>query len=307
MKTLNHFFSLSFPIWAIAAGLVAFQRPDTFTFILPHIKLGLGIIMFGMGSTLQLENLKRIIQKPQAVAIGLLGQFIIMPLLAWIIARAFGFGPELAIGFILLGACPGGTASNVIAYLARADVALSVAMTTASTLLAPIITPTIILLIAGSWMQTDAASLFWAIAQIVLIPVILGVLAQHFLGKWLQRLNDILPVISIVFITLIVGAVIGRSSATLASIGWLVIAGVVLHNCAGLGLGYGLGKATRLDIPQRRTLAIEIGMQNSGLAAALAVAHFSPEAAVPAALFSAWHNITGPSLAALWSRSRGTV
>lgn len=302
MKALSRFFAMSFPLWAIGAGVIAFQRPDTFTFVLPHIALGLGIIMFGMGLTLSLDDLKRVKEKPQGVVIGLLGQYLIMPMLAWAIAKALGLGPELTIGFILLGACPGGTASNVIAYLAKADVALSVAMTTASTLFAPIITPAIILLVAGSWMETDAQALFWAITQIVLIPVTLGVFAQRFFGKWFQRIHDFLPIVSIVFITLIVGAVIGRSSGMIASIGLWVVFGVVLHNCAGLALGYGLGRATGLDVPQRRTLAIEIGMQNSGLAAALAVAHFSPEAAVPAALFSAWHNITGPALAAVWSR-----
>ncbi len=305
LARLVRFFSLSFPLWALLAGVIGFLRPETFAFVLPHIKLALGLIMFGMGATLTTDDLRRVVQKPRAVGIGVAGQFLIMPLLALGIAKTFGFGPGLAIGFILLGACPGGTSSNVIAYLARADVALSVTMTTASTLLAPLLTPAIVWLLAGAWMQVDIVGLFWSITQIVLLPVALGVLARKYAGALLDKVNAVLPLFSIAVIVLIVGAVIGKSSDTIAAIALAVVGGVALHNGLGLALGYGLGKATRLPITQRRTLSIEVGMQNSGLAAALAVAHFLPEypeAAVPAALFSAWHNLTGPALAAYWSR-----
>lgn len=351
LRKISAVASVTFAFWALAAALVGYDEPQTFQFVLPYIKLGLGVIMFGMGATLKPEDFLRVFSRPKEVLIGVGAQFLIMPLLAWLLVKAFSFGPELAVGFLLLGACPGGTASNVMAYLAKADVALSVTMTSVTTFMAPLITPAIVWLLAGREMDVQFWSLFLSILQIVFIPLLLGLvvnwnglqrliprghltatilvglgilslavavgMGHDVTGKTLlvfsvllalcfgygtERFTGILPLLSIATIVLIVGAVVGKSAPTLHQTGMLVIAGVCLHNGFGLFFGYGLAGLFRLAVSQRRTIAIEVGMQNSGLAAALAVAHFSPEAAVPAALFSVWHNLSGPVVASIWSR-----
>ncbi len=292
-----------FTLWVLLASIIAFWHPPTFSFVLPHISLCLGIIMFGMGITLQIEDFKRVLIRPWPILCGVAAQYAIMPLLALSIARAIGLPSELAAGVILLGCCPGGTASNVICYLAGADVALSVSMTSLSTLLAPLLTPILTLLLAGQYLPVQAWELFQSIAVIVLTPVTLGLLARHFLGSVVQKGLDVLPLISVVTIVLLVGAIVGKSSDQLLAMGSVVILAVFLHNGLGLCLGYGVGVLADADPAQRRAMSIEVGMQNSGLALALASIHFSPLAALPAAFFSVWHNISGPLLASIWSRS----
>jgi BASS family bile acid:Na+ symporter len=304
MERLTRLLTLCFPLLALAAGGLGYLQPESFAFVLPHVKLALGLIMFGMGATLRPEDFREVARRPREVVVGIVAQFSVMPLLAWVIARALGFSPEVSVGFLLLGACPGGTASNVIAYLARADVALSVSLTTVSTILAPVLTPLIVWALAGRWMPIEVGPLFLSIAQIVLLPVVLGVLAQRWAAPLIRWLLPILPLFSIVVIVAVVGAVIGKSAELIAQVAFWVLLGVALHNGLGLLLGHAAGRFANMPEKSRRTLAIEVGMQNSGLAAALAIAHFSPQAAVPAALFSAWHNLTGPALAAWWSRKR---
>ncbi|MDP0499321.1 MAG: bile acid:sodium symporter family protein [Verrucomicrobiota bacterium JB022] len=301
-QRLSTFLTLSFPLWALLFAVIGYNQPTAFAFVLPHLSLALGLIMFGMGATLTVEDLRRVAQRPREVALGVAAQFTIMPLLAYGIARGLGFEPDLAIGFLLLGCCPGGTASNVIAYLARADVALSVSMTTVATLCAPLLTPLIIWALGGHWMQIDGGALFLSIVQIVVAPVALGLLARRFAAPLMARLTLVLPLFSVAIIVLVVGAVVGKAADAIHAVGLLVLLGVALHNGLGLAFGYLTGRLGKLGPAQRRALAIEVGMQNSGLATALAVAHFSPAAAVPAALFSAWHNLSGPALAAWWSR-----
>jgi BASS family bile acid:Na+ symporter len=291
-----------FALWILLFSGWSLWRPNTFLWVLPNIKWMLGIIMFGMGMTLSTGDFKRVFKRPRDVFAGAAAQYLIMPLLAYAIARGLHLPDALAVGVILLGCCPGGTASNVITFLAKGDVALSVAMTIASTLLAPLLTPVLILLLAGHWMHINTTALFISIVQIVLIPVVLGTAINHFLGKKLEKAQPILPVISVLTILLIVGAVIGKDADQLSHLAPILFAAVVLHNGGGLLLGWLSGMALHMGIPQRRALSIEVGMQNSGLAVALAVAHFSPEAALPAALFSVWHNISGPLLATLWTR-----
>lgn len=304
MSRFNQLLTLCFPLLALVAGFVGYSHAEAFSFVLPHLKLALGLIMFGMGATLKSEDFERVLRRPREIAIGTAAQYLIMPLTAWGLARGLGFSPEIAVGFLLLGACPGGTASNVIAYLARADVALSVSLTTVSTMLAPLLTPLIVWALAGQWMSIEVGGLFLSIAQIVLLPVMLGIIAQRYLTVVMRWLLPVLPLFSIAVIVCVVGAVIGKSADRIATTGALVMLGVVLHNGMGLLLGYGAGRLNRMSVNARRTLAIEVGMQNSGLAAALAAVHFAPEAAIPAALFSAWHNLTGPALAAFWATRR---
>ena len=291
-----------FALWVLLASAIALLWPSTFLFLLPHIRIVLGVIMFGMGMTLSLADFERVLTRPAAVGAGVGAQFVAMPLLAFGIAALLHLPPELAVGFILLGTCPGGTASNVITYLARGDVALSVTMTSISTLLSPLLTPLLTLWLAGHWMPIPVADLFLSILQIVLVPVVLGVLAQRYFSKAVARGVEIMPLVSVTAIVAIVGAIVGRNAEQILSIGPLIFLGVVAHNGLGLLLGFGAGSAFRFGTAQRRALAIEVGMQNSGLAVALAAAHFSPAAALPAALFSVWHNVTGPLLATIWVR-----
>ena len=291
-----------FIVWILLFTGWSLWKPQTFLWVLPNIKWMLGVIMFGMGMTLSVGDFSRVFKRPRDVFAGAAAQYLIMPLLAYVIARGLHLSDALAVGVILLGCCPGGTASNVITLLAKGDVALSVSMTTASTLLAPLMTPLLMLLLAGHWMHINAAGLFISIVQMVLLPVLLGTAINQFFGEKLKAARPFLPVISVVTILLIVGAVVGKDADRLAHMALIVMAAVVLHNGGGLLLGWFSGTALHMSVPQKRALAIEVGMQNSGLAVALAVAHFSPEAALPAALFSVWHNISGPLLATIWNR-----
>jgi bile acid:Na+ symporter, BASS family len=306
IRKLSQLATRYFAFVVLAAALLSWVRPETFLFLLPHIALLLGIVMFGMGATLVPADFAHILRHPKEIAIGVGAQFLIMPLAGWALAWALRLPPELAAGVILLGACPGGTASNVIAYIARGDVALSVALTSVSTLLAPLLTPMLMLLLAGHWLEVPAGALFFSILQVVIAPVILGFLARRFFSKVVERSLTLLPAISVAAIALIVGAVVGRNVEHLATAGWLVLLVVVLHNGLGLILAWTIGGVLNLGQPQRKTVTLEVGMQNSGLAAALATAHIAPLAALPAALFSVWHNISGPLLANYWLRRERT-
>ncbi len=291
-----------FPLIVLAAGAVAILVPQAFLPLGPAINTLLGIIMLGMGLTLQPVDFRVIARKPKAFAIGVVAQYVIMPLTAIGLATAFQLPPELLVGVVLVGSAPGGTSSNVMVYLAKGDTALSVAMTTASTLLAPVLTPLLVLWLAGSYLPVDAWGLFQSIIFIVLLPVIAGVVLRMLLPKLVQAILPWLPLVSVTGITLVVLAVVAGSAATILSVGLLVALVVILHNGVGYGLGFLAAKAVGLDTSARRAVAIEVGMQNSGLAAGLAKTHFSPEAALPAAIFSVWHNISGALLASFWSR-----
>jgi BASS family bile acid:Na+ symporter len=289
-----------FAVWVALASAIALIRPSTFLFLLPHIRIVLGVIMFGMGMTLSVADFKRVATRPAAVGAGVGAQFLLMPLLAFGIVWLLDLSPDLAVGFILLGACPGGTASNVITYLARGDVALSVTMTAIATIVSPLLTPLLTSWLAGHWMPIPVAALFLSILEIVLVPVLLGVVAQRYFSKAVAKGIGIMPLLSVTAIVAIVGAIVGKNAEQILSIGPLIFLGVIAHNGLGLLLGFGVGSMFRFANPQRRALAIEVGMQNSGLAMALAAAHFGAAAAIPAALFSVWHNVTGPLLATIW-------
>lgn len=266
----------------------------------PWIPEMLALVMLGMGLTLTDRDIMALKSAGRPVLIGICLQFLVMPLCAWILARVFALPAELAIGVILVGAAPGGTASNVVTWLARGDVALSVAMTTASTLLAPIMTPLWVWLLASAWLPVDPAALLWTVAKIVLFPVVLGVIIRTRWNPGKRLLNGVLPLFSMFVIAWIVGVIAGLNHTQLASLALPVLAVVALLNGAGLLLGYLGARHAHQPTARCRTVSIEVGMQNSGLAVALAVAHFSPLTALPGALFSLWHNITGPFLATLW-------
>ncbi|MDQ0870212.1 BASS family bile acid:Na+ symporter [Arthrobacter sp. V1I9] len=291
-----------FPILILAGGAIALAMPTAFTGLAPWITPLLGVIMFGMGLTLTPPDFAIIAKRPVPVVIGVVAQYVIMPLLGWLVAAALGLPPALAAGVILVGCCPGGTASNVVSYLAKGDVALSVAMTSVSTLLAPLLTPVLALWLAGQYMPVDAGSMAWSIVQVVLIPVLLGLVLRVFLPRLVTKALPALPWISVLAITLVVVAVVAGSAKAIFTAGLLVLAAVILHNGLGYALGYGAARLFKLPIPARRTTAIEVGMQNSGLAAALSRQYLTPESALPAAIFSVWHNVSGAVLAAYWRR-----
>jgi BASS family bile acid:Na+ symporter len=291
-----------FPLLILAGGAVALAAPPAFTGLAPWINPLLGLIMFGMGLTLTPPDFALIAKRPVPVVIGVVAQYAIMPFLGWLVAAALGLPPALAAGVILVGCCPGGTASNVVSYLARGDVALSVAMTTVSTLIAPLLTPVLALWLAGQYMPVDAASMAWSIVQIVLFPVLLGLVMRVFLPRVVNRLLPALPWISVLAITTVVIAVVAGSAKAIFAAGLLVLLAVILHNGLGYALGYGAARLFRLPVASKRTTAIEVGMQNSGLAAGLARQYLTPEAALPGAIFSVWHNVSGAILAAYWRR-----
>lgn len=291
-----------FPMVVLLAGGVALLVPDVFAGGTRWVPWLLMVIMLGMGLTLRPRDFVVVARQPWALLVGVAAQYVVMPLLALAVARVLGLPDALAAGLVLVGAAPGGTASNVMVYLAKGDTALSVAMTTVSTLLAPLLTPLLVLWLAGELLPVDARGLLVSIVQIVLVPVLLGVLLRAVLPGPVERLLPVLPLVSVVAITTVVAVVVAASSATLLTVGPLVVLAVVLHNSLGLALGYGAARACRMDVAARRAVSIEVGMQNSGLAAALASVHFTPASALPAAIFSVWHNVSGSVLASYWAR-----
>lgn len=301
---LSTFIGNTFAVWVILFAALAFLLPGGFTWISPYINLLLGIIMFGMGLTLKLKDFKQVITAPKEVITLVVAQYTIMPLLAVGLVFLFQLPPEIAIGVILVGCSPGGTSSNVMTYLAKGNMALSVTATSVSTLLAPIITPALTLLLASAWLPVSFSAMFISIIQIVLVPIALGVAVQYLLGDKVEQAVGILPLISVIGIIGVITAVVSNNVENILASGLLIFAVVILHNLLGYLVGFLLGKVFRFDLKDTKTLSIEVGMQNSGLAATLAATHFSPIAAVPGALFSVWHNISG-SLAANWLSKLG--
>lgn len=301
---LSTFIGNTFAVWVILFAALAFLLPGGFTWISPYINLLLGIIMFGMGLTLKLKDFKQVITAPKEVITLVVAQYTIMPLLAVGLVFLFQLPPEIAIGVILVGCSPGGTSSNVMTYLAKGNMALSVTATSVSTLLAPIVTPALTLLLASAWLPVSFSAMFISIIQIVLVPIALGVAVQYLLGDKVEQAVGILPLISVIGIIGVITAVVSNNVENILASGLLIFAVVILHNLLGYLVGFLLGKVFRFDLKDTKTLSIEVGMQNSGLAATLAATHFSPIAAVPGALFSVWHNISG-SLAANWLSKLG--
>lgn len=310
MKTLakiSDFAGKYMAIIALAVAIVAlvFPGPVSAAVKTSYVNILLGIVMFGMGMTLKLSDFKVVFTKPKAVIVGILSQFVIMPVLAFVLAFAFQLPAELAVGVILVGSCPGGTSSNVMTYLAKGDVALSVGMTACTTIMAPIVTPLLVLLFAGQTVDVDVLEMFLSIVQVVLVPIAAGFLINYFFEKVAAACASVLPLVSVVGISLIIMAVVAANQAKLLTVGPLIILVVMLHNVLGYTFGYLVGRALRLTKEQMRTLSIEVGMQNSGLASSLATVHFAsmPLAAVPGAVFSVWHNISGAVYANILARS----
>jgi BASS family bile acid:Na+ symporter len=300
-KMLKKFTSL-FPLWAILLSAVAYVYPEYFA---PHNNLivpFLSIIMLGMGVTLSIDSFLAVLKRPYVVVLGTLMQYTLMPIAAWIVCLALKLPPDLMAGVILLGCCPGGTASNVICYLAKGDVALSIVLTSVSTMIAFIATPFLTWLFIGQTVDVNITGMLVSVVNIVIIPVVLGLAINYFFEARIKAVKDIFPAISATAIVIIVAVIIGTNSENLEKSGLLVLLAVILHNSLGLAGGYGVAKALKFSEKEARTLAIEVGMQNSGLSVALAIKHFTAAAALPGAIFSIWHNLSGAFLAGHWAK-----
>jgi len=291
-----------FVIWVLIGAALGWLMPAQAAAGKAWIAPALMLIMLGMGLTLKTADIAALKKAGTPLLIGVMLQYLIMPLTAWMLAVLFGLPKMVAIGLILVGCCPGGTASNVVAWLARGDVALSVAMTTTSTLLAPVMTPFWIWLMASAWLPVDPLALLVSVAKIVLLPVTAGIAIRHFWRPPVWVLDGVLPLIAMLAIAWIVSVVVGLNADHIAEISVKLMLAVVLLNLIGLGMGGSI--ATLLNQPARRsrTVAIEVGMQNSGLAVALALTSFAPAAALAGAMFSLWHNVSGALLAVWWRK-----
>lgn len=302
IQSISKFLGNTFAIWVVIADAVAMIWPTGFTGIAPYVSILLGIIMFGMGMTLTLKDFKLVLSHPKSILVGVFAQYLIMPGLAFLLAKGMNLPPEIAVGVILIGACPGGTASNVMTLEAEGNTALSVTITSITTLLAPILTPAIVYLMASQWITVSASSMFISVFKIVLIPIILGVIFKSILKERSAAAIDIMPTVSIVGIVIIVASVVSNSRDQIISNGVLIFIVVILHNGLGLLLGFITAKLFKLSYRDQKAISIEVGMQNSALGATLAMLHFSPMVAVPSAISSVWHNISGPIVAAYWSK-----
>ena len=293
-------------VLVLLAAVVALVVPSAFSGIKPTvINPLLGVIMFGMGMALKLDDFKIVFSRPKDVIIGCVAQFTIMPLLAVALSRVFALDEALAVGVVLVGCCPGGTASNVITYLAKGDLALSVGMTATSTVLAPVMTPLLVWLLAGKSVDVNLIGMLLSILWVVILPIVAGLIVKGLWSKFTERATAYLPAVSSLAIAFIVLIIIAANAQKLLMGGMTIILVVVLHNLCGLSLGWFIGRLLRLPDAKRRAISIEVGMQNSGLASSLATLHFAayPMATIPGAVFSVWHNISGAIVARFYART----
>ena len=305
MKKLCHYISEYMGLLVLAAALLALTFPSMLQQIRPTvINYLLGVVMFGMGLTLNLRDFKIVFSRPKDVIIGCMAQFTIMPLLAWGLSKAFQLDEALALGVVLVGCCPGGTASNVITYLAKGDLALSVGMTGVSTLLAPFMTPLLTWALAGKSVDVDVVGMLLSILWVVIMPIVVGLIVKWLWPKFTEQATDYLPAFSSVAIAFIVAIIIAANASKLMAGGLVIVLVVMLHNICGLSLGYLIGRFLGLSDPKKKAISIEVGMQNSGLASSLATIHFAtyPLSSIPGAIFSVWHNISGALVAYLYRK-----
>lgn len=297
IKQVSHYTGKFMAVIVLAVAVFSFFVPASFKWAAPHVTLLLGIVMFGMGLTLRLQDFKVVFSRPKDVLIGLTAHYIVMPLVAFVLVVLFQLPTQVALGVVLVGCCPSGTSSNVMSYLAKGDVALSVGVSAVSTLLAPLTTPFLVWLIARHWVQISFVSMFFSIFEVIIVPIVLGVVIHAVLKEKTEKLVDVLPIVSVLAIVLIVGGVVSTNASHIFSTGLLICLVVVLHNLSGYLWGYLAGKAFGLPLPKRKAICFETGMQNSGLAVSLATTYFTPEAAIAGAVFSVWHNISGSVVA----------
>lgn len=305
MKKLCHYISEYMGVLVLASAVLAMVFPETLQQVPTKvINYLLGVVMFGMGLALNLKDFKIVFSRPKDVIIGCLAQFTVMPLLAWTLSRLFALDEALALGVVLVGCCPGGTASNVITFLAKGDLALSVGMTGVSTLLAPFLTPLLTWTLAGKSVNVDVVGMLLSILWVVIVPIVIGLVVKWIWPKFTEEATDYLPAFSSIAIATIVAIIFAANASKLLAGGMMIIVVVALHNICGLGLGYLIGRLLNLTEAKKRAISIEVGMQNSGLASSLATIHFAayPLATIPGAIFSVWHNLSGAMVARLYTK-----
>ncbi len=291
IKKICGFLSSNIAVLIIIFSVIAFFYPKGFSWATNYTTWFLGAAMFGMGLTIKTEDFKVVFTRPKDLCIGFVLQYTVMPLTAFALAKAFGLSADLALGIILVGCCPGGTASNVITYVADGDVPLSVGMTIVSTILAPVCTPVLVYLLAGSWVEVSLLSMMMSVVKVVLLPVLLGILIYRLFPKQTDAVRELLPLVSVAAIVMIISGIVGSNAEKIVSCGALVMVVVAIHNVVGLCLGTGVAKVLKLEERKVTAIGIEVGMQNSGLATANFAAN--PLATLPGAIFSVWHNISG--------------
>ena len=296
-----------FPILALFTTGLSLWANELLSSAQPAIVPCLSIIMFMMGLTLKKSDIFRILNEPGPVVVGVALQFLLMPVIALELSTLLHLSPQITAGIILVGSCAGGTASNVMCYIARGDVALSICMTLASTTLGVLITPALIGFYLSDTIEVDTVSMLLSMIQLVLIPVIAGVLVSNWIGGKQEIIEKLVSPLSMLLILIIIGIVVALNAEMLTQVGLLVITAVILHNILGIGIGFAVSRLFGFNLRQSQTIAIEVGMQNSGLGVALALQHFSATAALPGALFSIWHNLSGSFLASRWARKRGSI
>ena len=304
LASLTDLITRFFVLWIILFSAVAYFFPYVFQDLGFLIVPMLAVIMFAMGITLRTDDFRKVFSRPLEIMTGVFAQYAVMPLLGFLLVFAFGTSPLIAAGVVLVGSCPGGTASNVITYLARGDLALSVTLTSVSTLLCPFLLPALMYVYAGRWIDVPVADLFISALQIVLLPVLLGVVFRKLLGRKSESILPFLPSVSSLVIALVVGIIVALNAESIKTIGAAVFLIVIIHNALGLTCGYLIARAMGFGESSARAISVEVGMQNSGLAAALSQLHFGYLSALPAALFSIWHNISGAAIAWLWRKRR---
>lgn len=304
---VSSFLSRYIGIVIILFSICAFIYPSGFAWATKYTVWFLGVAMFGMGLTIKWEDFKIVFSHKKYILIGCMSQYTIMPLCAWALAVLFNLEPDLAIGVILVGCCPGGTASNVITYIAGGDVALSVGMTTVSTLIAPLLTPLLVVALGGAWIQVSFWAMLLSVVKIILIPVMLGIVLNKIFSHQVEKVKSVLPLISVVAIVMIIAGIVAQNTTKILGCGLLVLVIVALHNLCGLLVGLIIAKLTKMEYSRATAVAIEVAMQNSGLAVSLATINFAtnPLATLPGAIFSVWHNISGSIFASI--RRRGNI
>ena len=302
--SLSQYASKYIGVLVILISLFAFLSPSMFEWATTYTSLLLGFAMFGMGMTINANDFKNILRHPKDVFIGCLAQFLVMPLISYLLAVTFNLPTPIAIGVILVGCCPGGTASNIITHIAGGDTTLSVSMTVVSTLLCPILTPLWIYLLAGQWVDVSILSMITSVVKVVLVPIILGIIINYKMKNKKEYLSSVMPLISVVSVLLLIAGIVATNKEQLLICGSTVFIIIILHNVIGMILGFTIAKLFKMDLPKSTAVCVEVGMQNSGLAVSLALSNFAtqPLCAVPGAIFSIWHNISGGILASIMKK-----
>lgn len=302
--SLSQYASKYIGVLVILISLFAFLSPSMFEWTTTYTSWLLGFAMFGMGMTINANDFKNILKHPKDVFIGCLAQFLVMPLISYLLAVTFNLPTPIAIGVILVGCCPGGTASNIITHIAGGDTTLSVSMTVVSTLLCPILTPLWIYMLAGQWVDVSIFSMITSVVKVVLVPIILGIIINYKMKNKKEYLSSVMPLVSVVSVLLLIAGIVASNKEQLLICGSTVFIIVILHNIIGMVLGFIIAKSFKMDLPKSTAVCVEVGMQNSGLAVSLALSNFAthPLCAVPGAIFSIWHNISGGILASIMKK-----